>query len=67
MATRIQTKLPQPIFHEPIFNEDGSLRDPTGFSIQHPSDNALYKRIGDLAASTSWRAAVIKAINAPRQ
>jgi hypothetical protein len=48
MATRIQTKLPQPIFHEPIFNEDGSLRDPTGFSIQHPSDNALYKRIGDL-------------------
>ena len=39
----------QQIFQEP--NEDGSLRDPTGFSFQHPSDNALYKRIGDLLKS----------------
>jgi hypothetical protein len=43
------TKLPQPVFHEPIFGADGSLPDPTGFSVAHGSDNALYKQIGDLA------------------
>jgi hypothetical protein len=42
-------KLPQPIFHEPIFGEDGSSPDPTGFGTAHPSDTALYKQIGDLA------------------
>lgn len=48
MARDANTVLPQPIFHEPIFGEDGSLPDPTGFSTRHGSDNALYKQIGDL-------------------
>ncbi len=49
MARAANTKLLQPVFHEPIFGEDGSLPDPTGFSTSHPSDNALYKQIGDLS------------------
>jgi hypothetical protein len=49
MARAARTKLPQPVFHEPIFGEDGSLPDPTGFSTTHGSDNALYKQIGDLS------------------
>ena len=48
MARAVHTQLPQPVFHEPIFGEDGSLPDPTGFSTAHPSDNALYQQIGDL-------------------
>jgi hypothetical protein len=39
----------QPIFHEPVFGEDGSLADPTSFTTSHGSDTALYKQIGDLA------------------
>src|SRR6202012_1618125 len=50
MARAARTKLPQPVFHEPIFGEDGSLPDPTGFSTKHGSDNALYKQIGDLTS-----------------
>jgi hypothetical protein len=49
MARAALTKLPQPVFHEPIFGADGSLPDPTGFSTAHGSDNALYKQIGDLS------------------
>jgi Calcineurin-like phosphoesterase len=49
MARDVATELPQPIFHEPVFGEDGSLPDPTGFSTRHGSDDALYKQIGDLA------------------
>lgn len=49
MARATRSQLPQPVFHEPIFGEDGSLPDPTGFSTSHPSDSALYKRIGDLS------------------
>jgi hypothetical protein len=49
MARPARTQLPQPVFHEPIFGEDGSLPDPTGFSTAHPSDTALYQQIGDLA------------------
>ena len=49
MARAPLTKLPQPVFHEPIFGADGSLPDPTGFSTLHGSDDALYKQIGDLA------------------
>ncbi|WP_213773608.1 metallophosphoesterase [Bradyrhizobium sp. dw_78] len=49
MARAARTRLPQPVFHEPVFGEDGSLPDPTGFSTAHGSDNALYKQIGDLA------------------
>jgi hypothetical protein len=40
--------LPQPIFHEPFFNEDKPSRDPTGFETRHPSDNTTYKRIENL-------------------
>src|SRR5216684_2283481 len=49
MARAIHTQLPQPVFHEPIFSEDGSPPDPTGFSTVHGSDTALYQQIGDLA------------------
>ena len=49
MARTARTQLSQPIFHEPVFGQDGSLADPTGFSTQHPSDSALYKQIGDLS------------------
>ena len=49
MARASLTKLPQPVFHEPIFGADGSLPDSTGFSTAHGSDTALYKQIGDLA------------------
>src|SRR5258707_681665 len=49
MPRPARTQLPQPVFHEPIFREDGSLPDPTGFSTAHPSDTALYQQIGDLA------------------
>jgi Calcineurin-like phosphoesterase len=48
MARPAHPQLPQPVFHEPIFSEDGSLPDPTGFSTTHPSDNALFSQIGDL-------------------
>jgi hypothetical protein len=48
MARAALSQLPQPVFHEPIFGEDGSLPDPTGFSTAHPSDSALYKEIGNL-------------------
>src|SRR5438132_6414887 len=40
--------LPQPVFHEPIFGEEGTLPDSTGFSTQHPSDTDLYNQIGNL-------------------
>ncbi|WP_426532591.1 hypothetical protein [Bradyrhizobium sp. McL0615] len=49
MARTARSRLPQPVFHEPIFGEDGSMPDPTGFSTAHPSDSALYKQIGDLS------------------
>ena len=49
MARAAHTQLPQPVFHEPIFGEDGSPPDPTGFSTAHGSDTALYQQIGDLA------------------
>ena len=48
MVRAARSPLPQPVFHEPIFGEEGSLRDPTGFSTAHPSDNALYSKIGNL-------------------
>jgi hypothetical protein len=49
MPRAAHSKLSQPIFHEPIFGEDGASHDPTGFSTKHPSDTATYKQIGDLA------------------
>src|SRR3984893_826243 len=48
MARARLPQLPHPLSHEPIFGEDGSLPDPTGFSTAHPSDSALYKEIGNL-------------------
>jgi hypothetical protein len=35
-------------FHEPVFGEDGTLPDPTGFSTEHPDDGAVYNQIKDL-------------------
>jgi hypothetical protein len=49
MPRSAATPLPQPIFHEPVFGEDAKTADPTGFLTKHPSDNALYKEIGDLS------------------
>ncbi|MBV9462139.1 MAG: metallophosphoesterase, partial [Bradyrhizobium sp.] len=49
MARGASTRLPQPIFHEPIFGEDTATADPTGFLTRHPSDSQLYKQIGDLS------------------
>jgi hypothetical protein len=49
MARGASTRLPQPIFHEPIFGEDTATADPTGFLTRHPSDTQLYKQIGDLS------------------
>jgi hypothetical protein len=49
MARDTATHLPQPIFHEPIFGEDGSSPDPGGFLTAHGSDDPTYQRIGDLS------------------
>src|ERR1700676_3760416 len=48
MARAARVRLPQPVFHEPVFGEDGTRPDPTGFSTTHPSDNAWYSQIGNL-------------------
>jgi len=48
MPKSTTTKLPQPVFREPIFNEAKQTVDPTGFLTPHPSDSALYKSLGDL-------------------
>jgi len=42
------TKLPQPVFREPVFNEETKTVEPSGFLVPHPSDKALYKQIQDL-------------------
>jgi hypothetical protein len=50
MATRPHphAQLPQPIFHEPIFNEDTPQPSPTGFETFHQNDDATYKAVQDL-------------------
>ena len=48
MPRNVNQPLPQPIFHEPVFNETVRSADPAGFLKAHPSDNALYKQIQDL-------------------
>jgi hypothetical protein len=53
MPTNHHTPVKQPIFHEPIFpdpifGEDQKLPSPTGFTTNHPSDDATYKEIQDL-------------------
>jgi hypothetical protein len=37
--------LPSPVFDEPVFSEGKPTRDPTGFTVQHPSDAQLYSKI----------------------
>jgi hypothetical protein len=49
MARKANVNMKQPIFHEPVFNEDDTTADPTGFNVKHPSDTALYDKIGDLS------------------
>jgi hypothetical protein len=41
-------KMPQPLFDEPVFAESRPTPDPTRFTVPHPSDTALYRRIQDL-------------------
>ena len=43
MPRNHSTVLPQP-----IFNEGDVIPDPTRFSVSHPSDDPLYKQLGDL-------------------
>jgi hypothetical protein len=40
--------LPQPVFHEPTFNEAVRSADPAGFLTVHPSDTDVYKQIENL-------------------
>lgn len=44
------TRLPQPLFDEPVFREDQDIPDPTGFQQPHPSDAATYAAVKDLLA-----------------
>jgi Calcineurin-like phosphoesterase len=48
MPARPHPQLPQPLFHEPIFNEGQTLPSPTGFETTHPNDDATYKAVEDL-------------------
>ena len=48
MPAQYHARLPQPIFHEPIFSEDGTLPSPTGFETEHPSDNDTYEQVEKL-------------------
>jgi hypothetical protein len=48
MAKTANPKLPQPIFHEPIFGEDQKLPSPTGFGTKHGSDTKLYNEVDKL-------------------
>jgi hypothetical protein len=48
MPRQAHTPLPQPIFHEPVFAEGHATPDPNGFATAHPSDSALFDRLGDL-------------------
>lgn len=46
-ATR-HARLPQPLFHEPLFNEDVPMPSPTGFATKHPSDTKTYDEVEKL-------------------
>ncbi len=48
MARAATFKLPQPMFHEPVFEEGQVTPDPTGFMEDHPSDKELYKEVEKL-------------------
>ncbi len=38
--------IPQPVFGQPVFNEGVASPDPTHLLIPHPSDSALYQKLG---------------------
>jgi len=48
MPAKHNAKLPQPVFHEPIFSEDHPLPSPTGFATKHPSDSKTYDEVEKL-------------------
>ena len=48
MPAKPHARLPQPIFHEPIFNEDQPLPSPTGFETKHDNDDATYAAVEKL-------------------
>jgi hypothetical protein len=48
MPRREVHQLDEPIFHEPSFGEGKVLPDPTGFEVEHPSDNNIYKQVESL-------------------
>src|SRR5262249_31966618 len=48
MPRDAHTRVPQPVFHEPNFGEETPTPDPTGFTTQHPSDNAVFDEVKDL-------------------
>jgi Calcineurin-like phosphoesterase len=48
MPRPVNAPLPNPIFHEPVFNEADKTPSPNGFATHHPSDTALYKELGNL-------------------
>jgi len=48
MPRTVNQPLPEPVFHEPAFNETVQSSDPAGFLTTHPSDTALYSEIKDM-------------------
>jgi hypothetical protein len=48
MARAASVELPEPMFHEPVFDEGKVSADPTGFLQNHPGDAQLYKQIEKL-------------------
>jgi hypothetical protein len=44
---RAHAQLPQPVFGEPVFNEEVAFPDPSRFQVEHPSDNAQYEALGN--------------------
>jgi len=48
MPRKAITRLPQPLFNEPVFNEGVATPDPTQFRQSHPSDTQQYKQIQNL-------------------
>jgi hypothetical protein len=45
MPRALHAPLPQPIYHEPVFDEGVSSPDPVGFLRPHPSDTQVYKEV----------------------
>jgi hypothetical protein len=43
----LMARTPNAVLNQPVFSEGGISPDPAGFSVAHPSDNDLYKEIGD--------------------